>query len=282
LVSRVLSYILVKRIIYTLALFCGLFSALVAQEKEPKVWKLYSLSAGYMGGSVQFFDGYNVDILYANARSGLPLYPDWNVFSQAALMPEWWQAGAQVGIVDTTGGLRLRFGLNFAHKHDSMSYVSGFAVNDTIYGRDAGEEYNMFSATFAGIRSTRKLFNFLRVYIGAEMEVGLIPGSDIRFLEYSYDFGDQRIVDLNRFEVEGKARLNLFGSALVGVETMFAKRFGFSAEVKSGIGIHLVINENTIGLSKTGYFLSLNYYFRDYKNRKPSPVLREEVLPAPE
>lgn len=235
-----------------------------------------------MTGNVQFFDGYNSDILYANASSGLPLYPDWNVFSQAALLPEWWQAGAQVGLVDTTGGLRLRFGANFARKRDSLSYVSGYAINDTIFGRDAGEEYNVFSLSMAGIRSTRKLFNFLRVYIGAEMEIGLIPGSDIRFIEYSYDFGDQRIVDLNRFDVDGKARLNLFGSALVGIETMFAQRFGFSAEVKSGIGLHLVVNENTSGLSKTGFFFSLNYYLRDYKNRKPSPILREEELPAPE
>ena len=96
------------------------------------------------------------------------------------------------------------------------------------------------------------------------------PSSDISFLEYAYDVGEEQFLSINEFELEGKPKFNLFASALLGLETVFFEHIGFLFEIKSGLGIQLLANESSFGLAKNAYHAGLNYYLFDYK-RKPLP-----------
>jgi hypothetical protein len=202
-------------------------------------------------------------MLYSDARYGLPLYSNWQVYSGIVLMPEFYRYGAHINLVDTSRGLKLRITADYSHRKDSMATTSGFALNDTIFGRNASETGAFFGVTVAGIKHTRKFFNFLRLYGGVEFELGLSPQSKIYFVEYSKDVGENRIVEYNEFNTVGKARFNLWGRALLGVETVFFERFGFNAEIKSGLGTQVVLQENCYGLAANAWYLGLNYYFWD-------------------
>lgn len=222
---------------------------------------------------MQFFEGYDQQILYANARSGLPIYPDWGFYSRGVLIPQHWQVGANLSLVDSVRGLKLRFSGYFAKRTDSMAYVADFFVNDTIYGRLASERSSYGTVALAGIKQTRTLFHFLRFHGGAELEFGLSPSSQIRFAEYAYDLGDNRLLEYNEFSARGKPRFLAFASAVLGLETVFARRIGFLLEVKSGLGAHLMVKEKAFGMARTSYHVGLNYYLFDYRRKAlPRPL----------
>lgn len=244
-------------------------------DSTQKGWHLHTLGVSMTDGNVQFFEGYNYLVLYADATSGLPIYPDWNVYSGLTILPRFYQFGANVAWVDTVRGLKLRLGGSYAYRADSMQFVGGFAVNDTVFGRNASEKGHFFGFNFSGMKQTRKILKFMRLYGGAEVEFLISPSSEISFLEYSFDVGDQEFIELNTFSASGKPRFNVFASALLGMETVFAKHFGFTVEVKSGLGAQLVVRETAFGLAKTTWHLGLNYYLFDYKRRplpKPEPI----------
>lgn len=249
---------------------CLLISPLFvhAQEEEEtksKKWKFHSVGVAFMDGNAQFFDAYNHEVLIGNSRAGLPIYGDWQAYQPSSIMPEYFQAGIHAGILDTTRNIRLRFGFAYSQRRDSMAYVSGFAINDTIFGRNASEQASYYSLMVTGIKATRKkIAKLFRFYGGAVLEVAFSPRSEINFLEYSYDFGDMKILELNEFPVSGKPRFQLFANALVGLEVVIAKRIGVFGELRSGIGGHIVIGERPAGIAKNIWLAGLHYYFLDY------------------
>ena len=255
------------------------------QPLPPLSFHLQSIGLSWVDGNVQFFEGYDHEILYADAESGLPIYPDWPAYSRGVIQPQFYQFGANIAFVDSIRGLKLRFGAYYAHRSDSFAYGSDFAINDTIFGRIASEKGNFGSVSFAGMKQSRKLFGFLRFHGGAEIEVGLSPSSRISFTEYAYDLGEDRLIEYNTFNASGKPRFNLFCSAILGMETVFWNHIGFTAEVKSGLGAQLVVKERGFGMARTSYHLGLNYYLFNY-NRKPLPPpiyiqIDEEETPPP-
>ncbi|MEM0996844.1 MAG: hypothetical protein AAGN35_07185 [Bacteroidota bacterium] len=261
----------------TILLGLLLASPALAQTDSAKVknWRLNSFGFSHSDGNVQFFEGYNHNILYADARFGLPLYPDWSVYSGIVLLPEFYRFGGHVNLVDTARSLKLRITGEYSYRKDSLATTSGFALNDTIFGRNASEAGTFFGVSVAGMKHTRKFLGFLRLYGGAELEFSLSPRSDIFFVEYGYDVGENRIVDLNYFETQGKLRMHLWARALLGVEMVFFDRFGVNAEIKSGLGTQLVLQETSFGMGTNMYYLGVNYYLWDYARPKridPAPV----------
>lgn len=236
----------------------------------PLKFYLHDVGVDWTDGSAQFFQGYDARILYADAQSGLPIYPDWGLYSRSTVFPTFFHVGAHAAIVDTVHGLKLRFSGNFTHRLDSMEYGSDFLVNDTVYGRAASERGNFGSASLAVLKQSRKIFGFLRFHGGAEAEIGLSPTSKITFVEYSFDYGAEQFVEYNEFRAKGKPRFTGYAMAILGMEAVFFKRLGFTAEVKSGLGAQLVVKERIFGMGRTTYYLALNYYLFDY-NRKPLP-----------
>gem|GEM_PF-2140244 len=253
----------------------------VEDSIPPLEFHLQSFGTSFRDGSTQFFDGYNYQILLANSQSGLPLFFDWNNYQGEILLPNYQQFEVHAGLVDTTRGIKLRGGVTYFNRFDSMATTSFLARDDTILGRNAGERTTFYGITVGCMKMSRKLGNFVRLYGGAEIEMLFSRRSDISFVEYAYDFGDNEFLSRNNFEVVGKPKFNFFGSALLGFETIFFKHFGFFGEIKSGMGTQIVLREGRFGMAKTAYHLGLNYYLFDYK-RKPFPlrsVLVEEEEP---
>lgn len=236
-------------------------------EKEPKVpthFVFYNIGMGYSDGNVQFFDGYNHEIMYTNAQAGLPLYNDWIVYSGYGMIPRYSSFALTAGMADTVKNLRLSFGVGSFFKEDSLFYTGGYAVQDTIYGRSGSETARYYSAHFGGYKTTRRLAKVFRLYTGAELEFAFSPTANIRFFEFQYDYGDDKIIQENRFDARGKARANIYGSAIVGLETIFWNRVGFYTEVRSGIGVHWVPKQGTFGLSRIAYQAGIRFYFLNY------------------
>lgn len=252
----------------------------------PIRFHLQTVSASWMDGNVQFFEGFSQEILYADASSGLPLYSDWHLYSNSSILPTYYQMGVQMGLTDSVRGLRLRLGIQYARRHDSLAYGSDFYTNDTVLGR-LGAEYGGFGGiSVAGLKQTRKLMGFLRLHGGAELEVGISPRSKIRVSEYAYDLSEQRLLEYNVFDARGKPRMNVFVNAILGLETIVAKRVGIVAEVRSGLGAQIVVRQRAYGMARTTYQLGLQYYLWDY-NRKalPQPMhIMDEppAMPLPE
>lgn len=239
----------------------------------PLSFHLHDIGASWTDGSVQFFQGYDARILYADARSGLPIYPDWGYYSRSTVFPSFWQVGAHAAIVDTVRGLKLRFSANYSRRKDTMDYASDFIVNDTVYGRLASEEGSFGSVAMAGLKQTRTVLGCLRFHGGAELELGLSPRSSILFEEYAFDFGEEQIVSYNAFRAVGKPRFVGFATAVLGVEAVFFKHIGFSFEVKSGLGGQVVVKQKAFGMGRTTYHAALNYYLFDYRRRPlPKPI----------
>lgn len=247
-------------------------------DPNRKKFNLQSFGASYRDGTSQFFDSYNYQILMSNAQQGLPIFLDWPSYSGVVVLPEYWQLEAHAAWVDTIRGLKLRAGLSYLQRLDSMATTGNFMRNDTVFGRNASEFARFYGITLGGVKMSRKLGNFMRLYGGAEFEALLAPRSDIYFLLFAYDIGEERIIEFNEFNVKGKPRLNLYGSALLGMEMVFWKHFGFFLEVKSGLGMQVVLRERTFGIAKNAYHLGLNYYLWDYKRKPlPRPILEEEI-----
>lgn len=249
----------------------------------PLSLHLHTLSLSWVDGNVQFFEGYDHEILYANAQSGLPIYPDWPAYSRGVVQPKYFQFGAQVAFVDSIRGIKFRLGGYYSRRSDSMAYGSDFAINDTVFGRRASEKGAFGSISFAGMKQSRKLLGIFRFHGGAELELGLSPQSRISYAEYSYDLGENKIIEYNEFSALGKPRFLVFGSAILGMETIFLHRLGFTAEVKSGLGAQIVVKEKSFGMARTSYHFGINYYLFDYK-RKPLPrpvmiLIEEETAP---
>lgn len=236
----------------------------------PLSFHLQTFGLSWVDGSMQFFEGYGHQILYANAQSGLPIYPDWQAYSRGIVIPSYYQFGSYIAFVDSIRGYKLRLGVHYSHRSDSMAYGSDFAINDTVFGRRASEKGAFGTVSFGGMKQTRKILNFLRFHGGAEFEIGMSPKSKIAFAEYSYDIGDKKIIEYNEFRAKGNPRFLVFGSAILGLETTFLNSFGFTAEVKSGLGAQLVVKEKGFGMARTSYHFGLNYYLFEYK-RKPLP-----------
>lgn len=236
----------------------------------PVSFHLQDVGVDWTDGSAQFFQGYDARILYADAQAGLPIYPDWGLYSRSTVFPTFFQVGAHAAVVDTVRGLKLRFSANFSQRFDTMDYASDFVVNDTVYGRMASEKGSFGSISLAGLKQSRKILGFLRFHGGAELELGLSPTSRITFVEYSFDYGAEQIVEYNEFRANGKPRFTGYATAVLGMEAVFFKHIGFTVEVKSGLGAQAVVKERIFGMGRTTYSLALNYYIFDY-NRKPLP-----------
>ena len=191
---------------------------------------LYQIGGGICDGNTQYFEGFNNLLMYNNASSGLPVYSDWDVYSNEVLIPKYFSAELYISFMASVRNLKTRLGAFFYKRSDSLAYVSGFAINDTIFGRQGIEHAYFGGVSGAAMITTRKLLHFFRLYGGASLEIGVSPTSKIGFLEYSLDFGEQRILELNEFRATGKPRLDFYGSAILGVETCFASKFGFSFE----------------------------------------------------
>lgn len=249
-------------------------------------FRMQSFGASFRNGTNQYFDGYNYVALLANSRAGLPLFFDWPEYSGQVLNPEYLQFEGHVAWVDTVRGFKMRGGLTYFQRFDTMATTSFVARFDTILGRNASEFTRFGGVTWAGMKQSRKLGNFLRLYGGAEVELMFSPRSDINFVEYAYDSGDQEFLSINEFEVIGKPKFAGYASAILGLETVFFHRIGLLLEVKSGLGMQLIVNEGTFGLAKNAYHLGLNYYLFDYKRKPlPGPILvpiEEKVFPEPQ
>ena len=249
----------------------------------PVKFHFQEVGVDWIDGSVQFFEGYDARILYADAQSGLPIYPDWGNYSRGVVLPKYYQVGLHAGLVDTVRGIKLRLSAFYSHRQDSMNYGSDYTINDTMFGRIASEKGSFVTLGFAGIKQSRMLFGFLRFHGGAEIELGLSPASRIAFEEYAADIGEDRVIAYNEFKTTGKPRFLLQGSAILGLETVFGKHFGFTLEVKSGLGWQIVIESAAFGMGRTTYHAGLNYYLFDY-NRKalPRPVPEEKQEGQPD
>lgn len=232
--------------------------------KKDSAGKLifYQVGGFISDGNTQYFEGFNQRVLYNNASAGLPIYSDWEVYSNQVLIPKFFKAGAYVSFMDTVRKLKVRVGGYYYHRKDTMAYVSGFAINDTIFGRQAYEQAGFAGVSLSGMKTSRKLFKTLRLYGGAMLELSFASGSKIDYLEYSYDYGDERIIELNIFNTNGKPRMDGYLSAILGLETYFFNRVGFTFEVRSGVGLHVILKEPAVGISKTVVAGGLNYYLK--------------------
>lgn len=248
----------------------------------PVAFHFQEIGASWIDGSVQFFEGYDAQILYADAQAGLPIYPDWGLYSRNALLPKYYQLGLRAALVDTVRGVKLRLGAAYSYREDSVNYGSDFQVNDTVYGRLASEKGGFGSVSFAALKQSRKVLRCLRFYGGVKVEVGLSPTSKILFSEYAADIGEDRYVEYNQFRAKGKPRFNVSGTALLGFETVFFKHIGFLFEVESGLGWQLVVKERAFGMGRTTYHAGLSYYLFDYNRKalpRPIPVPRRDEEP---
>lgn len=249
----------------------------------PASFHWHDFGVSLTNGNVQFFQGYDARILYADAGAGLPIYPDWGLYSRTTVIPTFFQVGAHASVVDTVRGLKLRFSANYSRRSDSMDYTSDFVVNDTVYGRFASESGSFGSVAIAGLKQSRKVLGCLRFHGGAELEVGLSPRSRIAFVEYAFDYGAEQVVAYNEFRAYGKPRFTGYATAVLGMEAVFFKHIGFTAEVKSGLGAQLVVKERAFGMGRTTYHLALNYYLFDYKRRPlPKPIRVPIIYPVEE
>lgn len=249
-------------------------------QLPPIRFHLQTIGAYYLDGRVQFFDGYNREILFANASSGLPLYSDWHLFSGESLLPDYFQAGFNFGFTDSIRGLRLRVGALYVNRRDTVAYSGGYLTTDTVLGRLGNEQGAFGGVSVAIMKQSRTLLKFLRLYGGADLEAGLSVKSEIRLSEFAYDMGEQRFLDYNVFSANGKPRMDVFLNAVVGLETVFAKRFGFMFEVRSGLGTQVVVKEKAFGMARTAFVGGLQYYLWDHQ-RKPLPPRNPEWEDAP-
>ena len=142
-----------------------------------------------------------------------------------------------------------------------MIYSSALGSNDMVYGRGAIEKANYISAGFSMMKTTKRLFRFLYLYGGAEIEFGFSPGSQINFWEYTYDYKKDSVLQMNEFKIKGKARFLPFFSALLGAEIRPIQAIGLNLEVRSGVGAHFVVNENPVGVSRTVLVAGISLYF---------------------
>lgn len=271
------------------SLFCFFLAFLVSGEFAfgqndsvliGKRFVLQSYGLSYRDGVNQFFEGYDYEILNANVKTGMPVFLDWPDYAGEIILPDYQQFAGHAAWVDTSRGFKLRAGLTWFQRHDSMRTSGAFIQNDTIFGRNASEKGQFYGLTLGGMKMTRKYGNFIRLYGGAEIEAMFSPKSDIYFLLYAYDFSEQAITEVNEFYLKGKPRFNIFASALLGLETVFSHRFGFFLEVKSGLGTQLVLRESAFGMAKNAYHLGINYYLWDYQRKKPPPP--KPILKDPE
>ena len=252
------------------------------EDTTPKLppihFALQTFGAYWTDGRVQFFEGYNHDILYANAISGLPLYSDWFLYSASSIVPSYFQVGVHTGLTDSTRGLRLRLGLQYAQRIDSMAYSGGYLTTDTALGRIATERGAFVGASVAIMKQSRTMLKFLRLHGGADLEVGLSPRSRISAIEYAYDIGDEVLLDYNVFPARGKPRMNVFLNAVVGFETVFGGRFGLTGEIRSGLGTQIVVKQKAFGIARTAYMVGVQYYLWNH-NRRPLPPTPHVVEP---
>ncbi len=227
---------------------------------SKKKWQVTGFGVNWNPGPTQFFEGYTWELMQANSSSGLPLLPQWELFTGATVASTHFQAGERVYILDTSGTFRLRASLSYARRTDSLFY-NGPVANDTIEGRAGKEISNFIAAGFSTIKSTRKLAGFLRLYAGAEMELALSPRSVITFWQWQVDFGEQQyVLEPDRFDARGRPRFTAFAFAQLGFEIYVLKSIAFNFEGRSGIGAHLVVRETPVGLSKTQLSFGLNVY----------------------
>ena len=237
---------------------------LPAQEEAERKWQVYAIGGGWMDGMVQYFDGYTEKIFNANVRSGVPRRADWDYFGNSAYRPSYAQAGLYMHFLHTKKNYRGRVTLSWAQRADTMHYQSMFTTADTLYGRAAIEKVGFLSLGLTAMKTSKLLWKFLRIYGGIEVEFAFSSTSKIRYWEYKYNFDSMKFEDYGQYEGKGKPRLDLYASALVGLEICFLKRMGITIEGKSGFGGHFILAESPAGISKTGYMLGLNYYFKGY------------------
>jgi hypothetical protein len=232
-----------------------------AVPRPPIHLKKVAVGGMIYSGTSQFFDSYTREVMYLNAQSGLLLYQDWDVYSAYTVTPVYKGAGGFISFADSARKFRVRLAATFSQRNDSMAYRSGFAVNDTIYGRD-GHEVTRFVGVNAGFfKYTRPVLKFLRFHCGADVEAGLAATSKIVFYEFAYDYGDQVIVELDEFHAPGRLRLNLYFGAMIGTEILLGPHLALSAEVRTGVGLHWIPKEKPLGISRNNWIVGTAWYF---------------------
>jgi hypothetical protein len=237
------------------------------QENDTVIpWHLKLFSAGLQfsnTGTIQYFDGYSHEIMYLNSQTGLPLYNDWNGYSSFTIFPRFYSITGGCVFSDTTKNIRVRVAGTFIHKKDSMEYGSGFSINDTVFGRVGAEVSSLAGVVGTLSKQSRRFFKIFRAYAGVEGELDFGWRSKIRLYEFTYDYGDQEILELNQFNAFGRPHLALFGGACLGLESRFLKNAGIYAEVRSGIGLHWIPQEKPIGISRINICVGACYYFAE-------------------
>ena len=229
-------------------------------NKSRNSWHFYSAGAGYVDGTMQFFEGYNYRILYANSRSGMPIRSDWDLYSQLSTFPKWYQGNVWVQFADTIKKLRIRVNASLFSRKDSMIYTSALGMNDIVYGRIAVEK-GYYGAIGLGLaKTTKKLLKSLFLYGGAEVQAGFSLGSNVNFVEYGVDVVTGNLAFMDEYQAKGRFRIVPIFSALLGMEFRPISWLGLVLEAQSGIGVHYVINQSAFGVSRTCLLGGLAFY----------------------
>ena len=251
--------------------------SLVKKEKVKKNWIPFSAGAFWADGLTNYFDGYNYNNLRSNVQVGtlgFPIHNDWGSYTLFANQPQYYEIGGFFQLADTNLNLRLRFTASYAETRDTMFYQSAFSVDSLVFRRVGMESARMISVGAAMMKTSRNYGRFFRMYAGGMAEVFGATGSSIDYLESAYDIHTQQEVSRNDFVFNGKPRLNLYGSAVLGVELTFFERLGVTAEVHSGIGAQIKVGEKPAGISKVLYLVGAQYYLVPNRGnlRKKDPV----------
>lgn len=229
-------------------------------------WKLTSVGANWTDGFLQYVNGFNNELLFSNARAGLPVHTDWNLYGQSVSPVNYFQFGTQMNLWNSKKKVRIRPHIAYSRRGDTLFYTSIFSRDDTILGRTAHETTTFITLGSTFLKSSKLIWKTLRFYGGADVELAFAPTSKVDYWEYQFDLGDETFVELAEWHVKGKPRINLYLSAVIGFEVHFLKYVGLFAEVKSGMGGHFILVERPGFLSKTVYSAGFNVYWSGYQD----------------
>lgn len=251
--------------------------SLEKKERTKRNWIPFSAGAFWADGGANYFEGYNYLNLRSNiqiGRIGFPIHNDWSFYTPFATQPEYFEAGGFFHLADTNLNLRLRMNVSYSQIRDTMFYQSGFSVDDTVFRRSGSESIRFLSLGVTMMKTSRNFGKTVRFYAGGMGEVFATTGSQIEYTEAAYDLGLDEEVSQDVLIFDGKPRLNLYGSAVVGVELTFFQRLGLVGEVHSGIGAQVKVGEKPTGISKVLYSLGVQYFLVPNKGnvRKKDPI----------
>ena len=257
--------------------------SLNSKQGNKREWIPFSAGLNWVDGSTNYFEGYSYERLRSNVQVGtlgFPIHNDWLLYTPFTTQPRYFEVGGFFQLADTNLNLRLRFSGSYTELYDSMFYQSGFSVDDTVYRRIGVENSNMINLGASMMKTSRNFGKFLRFYAGGMGEVFAATRSRIEYRESAYDISEDRNIQANEYEFNGKPRLNLYGSAVVGMELTFFRRLGITGEVRSGIGTQIKVGEKPAGVAKTLYMVGVQYYLvpnvGNVRKKEPVPLEPKE------